>query len=41
MKIYLGQSGYNGGFNYNGYNGFLLFLPFHEMFEDENNLDAL
>ena len=22
MKIYLGQSGYNGFFNHNGYNGF-------------------
>ena len=25
MKIYLGQSGYNGFFSYNGYNGFLVF----------------
>ncbi len=41
MKIYLGQSGYNGFFNYNGHNGFLLFLPFFDMFEDEKNLDAI
>ena len=41
MKIYLGQSGYNGFFNYNEYNGVLLFLPFFDMFEDEKNLDAL
>ena len=41
MKIDLGESGYNVFFNYNGYNGFFLFLPFFDMFEDEKNLDAI
>ncbi len=41
MKIDLVQSGYNGIFRYNGYNGFLLFLPFFDMFEDEKNLDTI
>ena len=35
LKIDLGQSEYNGFLSYNGYNGFLLFLPVFDMFEDE------
>jgi hypothetical protein len=35
LKIDLGQSEYNGFLSYNGYNRFLLFLPFFDMFEDE------
>ena len=35
MKIYLGQSGYNGFLSYNGYNGFWLFLPVFDKFEYE------
>ena len=37
LKIDLGQSEYNGFLSCNGYNGFLLFFPFFDMFEDEKN----
>ncbi len=35
LKIVFGLFKYNGFLSYNGYNGFLLFLPVFDMFEDE------
>jgi hypothetical protein len=35
LKIDFRLFKYNGFFSYNGYNGFLLFLPVFDMFEDE------
>ena len=35
LKIYFRLFKYNGFLSYNGYNGFLLFLPVFDMFEDK------
>ena len=35
LKIDFSLLKYNGFLSYNGYNGFLLFLPVFDMFEDE------